>query len=213
MRYTAAMARSLTRFRTEPRIFAAIMAAAAALILPAAAAALEPGPFPAGFDDHAASRLRYQPAVIAAAPAKALKFEDAVHEGASGKTWIYVRDLGKEFHVRFAAGPEGSSPSPGDALFRRRADRGTIIEMRFELDPSIGSYLTLRAKNSDRTLLSVYADGKAIASDVELRSPIFYLFTVPLSKVATLAGDRVPWGLAFAEPRAAAAAAARGDGD
>jgi hypothetical protein len=181
-----------------PFRFLTVIAASLLAAVSSAQAAQAVGPFPPGFNDHAASRLRYQPSVIAAAPAKALKFEDAFHSAGGKGTWISVRDSGKDFLVLFSALPNGSAPSAGDVLFRRNAEAGTIIDIRVELDPSIGSYLVLRAKNSDRTYLSVFSGGKAISSDVELKSPIFYLFTVPMTKIVDLAEGRVPWNFAFA---------------
>ncbi len=153
------------------------------------------GAIPAGFYDHAPARLRYQAAVISAQPKTALAFQDARADISGKVTYVSVRKGQTDFEVRFASDPDISSA--GDMVFRRSLERGTIMDIRLELDPGIGSYLLLKPQVNDRTLLSLYVDGRAAVSGIILKSSIFYLYTADVSKIARLAGDAVPWDLAF----------------
>jgi hypothetical protein len=181
-------------FPHYPRI---ALTVALAFISALPASAQGAGAFPAGFQDHAAARLKLQPAVISAPPARALAFADQKSRDGGMDTWVWVRKSDKDFTVSFTAGTPESESRPGDVSIKRSLDRGTVIQIRVELDPDIGSYLVLKAMNSDRTYLSVYSGGKAVFSNVILRSPIFYLFTVPMTRIAELAGGGVEWSLAF----------------
>jgi hypothetical protein len=164
-----------------------------------------PSPFYGAIDDHSAARLKFQSAVISAAPKAALAYADKRVEGPAGATHVWVRQEGDAFKVRFTALAPGESPSPGDVSFRRTLDKGLVTSISIDLDPSMGSYALLTSRSGDSSFLQLYGDSGPLSDRVSLRSPLFYLFTAPLSKIASLAGESFPWDLAFAPPAQATA--------